>query len=154
MLHRERDRIRRVIVLGKTMPLDDDERIGHWGRYACIACAGYLEVSLRLVIQKHIQDKATPEILAYVVRDLDGFQNPKAEKFIAVLRCFSDKWACALEAFFAENQEVKDAIDSLMANRHLIAHGRSCSISLGRVASYLAEADKAIEFIDVMLNPQ
>lgn len=152
MLHRERDRIARIIELGKALPLDDSERIGHWGRYACIACTGYIEVALRLVIQAHVHEKATPEIHAYVVRGLDGVQNPKAEKFTNVLRCFSDKWATEMESFFAANQRVKDAIDSLMTNRHLIAHGRPCSISLGRVADYLAQADKAISFVDEMLN--
>jgi hypothetical protein len=152
MLHRERDRIARVLELGKTIPLDDSERIGHWGRYACIACTGYIEVALRLVIQTHVHKKATPEIHAYVVRDLEGIQNPKAERFTNVLRCFSDKWATEMESFFVANQQVKDAIDSLMANRHLIAHGRPCSISLGRVADYLAQADKAISFVDEMLN--
>ena len=152
MLHRERDRIARIIELGKTIPLDDAERIGHWGRYACIACTGYIEVALRLVIHAHVNKKATPEILAYVVRDLEGIQNPKAERFINVLKCFSDKWATEMESFFIANQQVKDAIDSLMANRHLIAHGRPCSISLGRVAEYLDQADKAISFVDNMLN--
>lgn len=152
MLHRERDRIARVIELGKAISLDDSERIGHWGRYACIACTGYIEVALRLVIQAHVHKKATPEIHAYVVRGLEGIQNPRAEKFTNVLRCFSDKWATEMESFFAANQQVKDAIDSLMKNRHLIAHGRPCSISLGRVADYLAQADKAISFVDEMLN--
>lgn len=152
MLHRERDRIKRVLDLGKSIPLDDNERIGHWGRYACIACTGYIEVALRLVIQTHVHNKATPEIHAYVVRNLESVQNPKAERFVGVLRCFSDRWANELESFFTSNQQVKDAIDSLMANRHLIAHGRPCSISLGRVNEYLEQAEKAISFVDEMLN--
>ncbi|WP_313562635.1 HEPN domain-containing protein [Diaphorobacter nitroreducens] len=153
MLHRERDRIQRVLILGRDIPLDEGERIGHWGRYACIACTGYIEVALRLVIQTHVHQKATPEIHAYVVRDLEGVQNPKAERFVAVLRCFSDRWASEMESFFAANQQVKDAIDSLMANRHLIAHGRPCSISLGRVTEYLEQAEKAIDFVNNLLNP-
>jgi len=152
VLHRERDRIKRVLSLGKGIPLDDSERVGHWGRYACIACAGYVEVALRLVIQAYVHKKATSQIHAYVVRDLESVQNPKAEKFVAILRCFSDSWATDMESFFTSNQQVKDAIDSLMANRHLIAHGRPCSISLARVSEYLEQAEKAITFVDEMLN--
>ena len=153
MIHRERDRVKRVIEIGRLLPLDEAETIGHWGRYACIASTGYIEVALRLVIQSHVQSKATAEIAAYVVRDVDGVQNPKAERIVKVLRCFSDRWADATESYFNANPEVKDAIDSLMANRHLIAHGRPCSISLGRVATYFESADKAIDFIDDLLNP-
>lgn len=46
MLHRERDRVIRIIELGKRLPIDDGELIGHWGRYACVSCAGYLESAL------------------------------------------------------------------------------------------------------------
>lgn len=153
MLHRERDRVKRVLQLGKSLPLDDAEKIGHWGRYACITSTGYIEVALRLVIQNYVQSKATAEIAAYVVRDMEAVQNPKAEKIVKVLRCFSDRWAVAIEDYFTANPEVKDAIDSLMANRHLIAHGRPCSISLGRVESYFEQADQAIDFIDGLINP-
>ncbi|WP_156952541.1 HEPN domain-containing protein [Microvirgula aerodenitrificans] len=152
MLHRERDRIARILELGKTIPLDETERIGHWSRYACIACAGYIEVALRLVLTSHVQNKATREICSYVVRDLDSIQNPKAEKFINTLRYFSDEWGREMDSFFLGNQQVKSAIDSLMSNRHLIAHGRTSSISLARVTEYFSEANKAIDFIDEMLN--
>lgn len=153
MLHRERDRVKRVIEIGKQLPLDEAETIGHWGRYACITCTGYIEVALRLVVQTHVQSKATSEIATYVVRDIEGVQNPKAEKIIKVLRCFSDNWAEAMEKYLAANPAVKDAIDSLMANRHLIAHGRPCSISIGRVSDYFEQADQAIDFLDNLLNP-
>lgn len=153
MLHNERDRVLRIIDVGRALPLDNTEAIGHWGRYACIACTGYIEVALRMVVQEHVRTRATREIAAYVIRDLEGVQNPKAEKIVKVMRFFSDFWGEAVENFFIANPEVKDAIDSLMANRHLIAHGRPCTISLGRVATFYKNADKAITFINELLNP-
>ena len=152
-MHKERDRVKRVLEIGKSLPLDNAEKNGHCGRYASITSTGYIEVALRLVIQLHVQSKATAEIAAYVVKDMEGVQNPKAEKIVKVLRCFSDTWANAMDSYFTTNPEVKEAIDSLMANRHLIAHGRPCSISLGRVGMYFEKADEAIQFIDDMLNP-
>lgn len=152
MLHRERDRVNRVLDLGKNLPVDDDELIGHWGRYSCVTCAGYLETALRLVLQKRINGKASPEIQAYVNRSLEGIQNPKADRFISVLRSFRDEWGIALEQYFAEHDDVKNAIDSLMANRHLIAHGKNCALSFGRVSVYFKLADRALEFIDELIN--
>lgn len=154
MLHRERDRVQRVFALGKSLPIDDDELVGHWGRYACVTCTGYLETALRLVLQKRVEKKASPEIQAYVARSLDAIQNPKAERFVKVLSSFDGKWGQALETYFSTNDDVKNAIDSLMANRHLIAHGKNCSISIGRVNDYFRLADKAVDFIDEMLNPE
>ena len=68
MLHKERDRVNRVIDLGKQISLDDTELRGHWGRYACVVCAGYLEVALRLVIREYVKNKATPEIQSYILK--------------------------------------------------------------------------------------
>ena len=42
----------------------------------------------------------------------------------------------------------KDAIDSIMANRHLIAHGKNSGISLVRVKDYLEKSIEVIEFIE------
>lgn len=154
MLHRERDKVKRILAIGKSLPLDDAETIGHWSRYACIASTGYIETAFRLIIQEHVKLKATREISAYVVRDLEGVQNPKCEKIIKVLRSFSEEWGNKLNEYFIKNPDVKDAIDSLMNNRHLIAHGRACTITLGRVSDFFDKADNAIEFINTTINPQ
>lgn len=154
MLHKERDRVHRVIQLGKEIPVDNDnaELLGHWGRYACIVCAGYLEVALRLVVREYVQGKATMEIQSFVIKDVESIQNPKAERFVGVMRCFSEKWAHEMDEFFLNNQDAKEAIDSLMANRHLIAHGRPCSISLGRVDGYFVLANKAVEKMEILMG--
>lgn len=153
MLHREKDKVLRVLDLAKELQINHDELSGHWGRYACLLSAGYFEVALRLVIQRRLEQKAAPEIQRFVLQSLEGIQNPKAERFSKVVRSFSSTWGDKLDQYFVDNNDVKEAIDSLMANRHLIAHGKSCSISVGRVAGYFKSADKAIEYLDTLLNP-
>lgn len=152
MLHREKDKVLRVLELAKELQTDHAELQGHWGRYACLLSAGYFEVALRLVIQKRLEQKAAPEVQKFVMQSLEGIQNPKAERFSRVVRSFSSIWGDNLDQYFLDNNDVKEAIDSLMANRHLIAHGKPCSISVGRVAGYFKSADKAIEYLDTLLN--
>jgi RiboL-PSP-HEPN len=153
VLHKERDRVLNVIKLGVGIPIDNTDLLGHWGRYSCIVCAGYLEVALRQVIRDYVSGKATKEIQSYVLRDIESIQNPKAERFVSVMRSFNDDWALEMEKFFLNNQASKEAIDSLMANRHLIAHGRPCAISFGRVKDYFSSADKAIQRMSEILPP-
>jgi protein tyrosine phosphatase len=153
MIHRERDKVLRVLALAKDLQNNHDELQGHWGRYSCLLCAGYFEVALRLVIQRRIEKKSAPEIQRFVQQNLESIQNPKAERFSKVIRSFSQSWGDSLDQYFIDNVDVKEAIDSLMANRHLIAHGKSCSISVGRVTGYFKSADKAIDYLDDMLNP-
>lgn len=152
MLHREKDKVIRVLELAKELQIDHDELHGHWGRYACLLSAGYFEVALRLVIQKRVQQKAAPEIQRFVLQSLESIQNPKAERFLKVVRSFDPKWGDALDKYFADNVDVKEALDSLMINRHQIAHGKACSISVGRVSGYFKSANKAIEYLDALLN--
>lgn len=152
MIHREMDKVLRVLELAKELQVNHDELHGHWGRYVCLLSAGYFEVALRLVIQKRLEQKAAPEIQRFVLQSLETIQNPKAERFSKVVRSFDPKWGDSLDQYFIDNNDVKEAIDSLMANRHLIAHGKSCSISVGRVTGYFNSANKAIDYIDVLLN--
>lgn len=152
MLHREKDKVLRVLELAKELQIDHAELQGHWGRYACLLSAGYFEVALRLVIQKRLEQKAAPEVQKFVMQSLASIQNPKAERFSKVVRSFSSIWGDNLDQYFIDNNDVKEAIDSLMANRHLIAHGKPCSISVGRVAGYFKSADKAIEYLETLLN--
>lgn len=152
MLHRERDKVLRVIELAKDIQIGHDELQGHWGRYACLLSAGYFEIALRLVIQKRVENKATPEIQRFVLQGMEAIQNPKAERFCKVIRSFSAEWGDQLDKYFLDNAEVKEAIDSLMANRHLIAHGKPCSISVGRVSGYFKSGDKVIEYLDQLIN--
>jgi hypothetical protein len=46
------------------------------------------------------------------------------------------------------DQGRKEAIDSIMANRHAIAHGRDSGITVVRVVSYLDKCVEIIEFIE------
>lgn len=153
MIHAEKSKIDRIIKIGKQLSETDLELLGHWGKYACIVCSGYVEYALRFSLQTYVKQKASPEVLCYVNKGLDGVQNPKAEKLISTLYCFSKVWGQNIEEFFEKNPASKSAIDSLMANRHLIAHGRPCSISLRQVEGYFLEANIAVDFVDNLINP-
>ena len=47
-----------------------------------------------------------------------------------------------------EDNGRKDAIDSIMSNRHLIAHGKDSTISLVRVSEYLKKSVEVVEFLE------
>ena len=54
-----------------------------------------------------------------------------------------------LEAFLDENDgRRRNAIDSIMNNRHLIAHGRSSSISVARVREYFTAINEVADFLE------
>ena len=62
---------------------------------------------------------------------------------------FSDTWGSELQAFANENGR-REAIDSIMVHRHLIAHGKyqDSRISLAQLKDYLKKAVEVLVLIE------
>lgn len=152
-LVRHRDSIRSAMGRAKDLGWDP-EMLGHWGRYLCILAAGFLENTIRILYGSHAERRASLSIATYVVAQLERIQNPKAGKFIEVAHAFDKKWADDLEAFLnADDGRRKNAIDSIMNNRNLIAHGRSSNISVVQVREYFASASEIADYLESQLGP-
>ncbi len=127
---------------------DNFELQGHWGRYLCILAAGFLENAINEIYNEYILNSSSPHVASFAIRHLKKIQNPKASKFVETAYAFNKTWGEELEKLYEDNSELKDAIDSIMSNRHQIAHGKQTSISVGRVDEYLKKCIKTIEFIE------
>ncbi len=106
--------------------LSDTDLQSHWARYLCIRTAGFLETSVRAILSEYVSKKASPNIINYVERQLAGFQNPNMEKVLTLIGAFDSSWETTLR----DRTEgiLKDSIDSIVNNRHNIAHGRNTGI--------------------------
>lgn len=82
------------------------------------------------------------------LKHLDRIQNPKAKRFVDVANQFKKEWGVELEEYFSLNPGHKQAIDSIMTNRHLVAHGKTTGVSVHRVRDYLEKSILVIEFIE------
>jgi hypothetical protein len=146
-LVRHRDSLNAAI--GRAKDLTDVELLGHWGKYVCVLTSGFLENIIRELYGKYVERKATPKIAAFVVRQLDRVNNPKAARFLEIADAFSPTWALELTAFLDDDgARRRDAIDSIVANRHLIAHGRSVGISVSRVREYFVAINEVADFVE------
>ncbi len=137
-------------LIDKSDDLHDDlELLGHWGRYLCVRAAGFLENALREVLSSHARTRAQPQVARFAQKMLERITNPKAERFISTLQFFDPEWGHALEQYLDEEDgRRKNAIDSLMANRHLIAHGKNTGISVKRVEEYLEQSVQVVRYIE------
>ncbi len=127
---------------------EDIELQGHWGKYLCVLAAGFLENAIRAIYIDLASRSSAPHVASYARKMLEKIQNPKAEKFVETARAFNKSWGEDLNVFFEENAVIKGAIDSIMTNRHLIAHGKNTSVSLAMVKEYLKNSVKALDFIE------
>lgn len=144
LLHSEEQRIEYIIKLTKDLP-QEEEILSHWARYLCVLVAGLIETATQSILSEYSKKHASQEASNFIMSQLKYQSNLNSNKLIQLLGAFSDQWANEFECTLSDSQ--KDAIDSILANRHNIAHGRSVGISLVRVKDYYSRVSQVLECI-------
>ena len=124
----------------------NDELLSHWAKYLCVLTSGFIENSLRLILIHFVEHRASPQVLNFVESRIRSITNLNEDRVAQLLGAFSYNWRDRFSK--KRTQEQKDAIDSVIANRHLIVHGRSVELTLARMRGYYTEIVKAITIID------
>ena len=119
----------------------------HWGRYLCVMVAGFLENALYEVYRDYL-DK-TNRASVKVPRN----QNPKSDDFVDRAGSYNQSWVNDLQNFM-DQAGGGDAIDSVMAQRHQIAHGFTSTITVVQVTEYLSKCTQVVDFIEESLLQQ
>jgi hypothetical protein len=104
-------------------------------QYLCVRISGNLEICIREVLREYTRRRANPTVLRAIERRLAGFQNPQCQRIVDILSDFDVEWSKQFENF-AIADDMKDKIDSIVANRNLIAHGRPTGISVSRITEF------------------
>ena len=142
---REKQRLDSVFSLAGQMSLDE-EILSHWAKYLCVLTSGFIENALRLILYDYVTNHANETVSSYMSARLEGLTNLNDQRIAQLLGSFNPTWR---DTFLEiRSAEQKDAIDSVVANRHLIAHGRSVGLTLARMKGYYLEILKAIKIID------
>jgi hypothetical protein len=151
-LERQRALLRSLIRrVGHAADLHDIEMQAHWAKYLCILVAGFVENSLRLTFGRYVKQSSQPRVARYFESRLNRLQNPKAKNVVELVASFDPLWAKNLETFLSGNNR-KDAIDSILNNRHLIAHGQNSGITVASVDQYLNRIVEVVEFLEQELG--
>ncbi len=141
--------IQSLLERTRTATGEEVELQGHWGRYLCILAAGLLENSIREIYSEYVRSASSPQVGRFAASSLQRVLNPNSDRFVRVARSFSLEWGSDLEVFLTANGgQRKDAIDSIIAHRNLIAHGREASISVAQMMNYLQRAVEVIDFLE------
>lgn len=129
---------------------DDPEIHSHLAKYLCVLVSGFLETSIRSIYGRYARTRAVPQVANYVERELSFFQNPTMGKILELVGSFNPEWEAELRA--AVEGQLKDAVDSIVANRHRIAHGESVGLTFVRIKEYYRNALEVLEVIDQQCN--
>jgi hypothetical protein len=126
--------------------ISDPELRAHFARYLCVLVAGFLETSVRRFYSRYARNSASPAVANYVESQLKWFQNPTMGKICEMARAFDPGWETQLRT--QTEGELKDAVESIMANRHNIAHGESSGISYATIKNYYERSIKVLDMIE------
>lgn len=128
---------------------DSVEIQSHWAKYLCVISAGVIENAIKEIYIEYVQRMVSKPVANYVISNLGQLRNPKTQKFLETAAAFKTIWKEDLESFVLVNGR-GDAIDSIMGNRHLIAHGKDANsrITIAQLKDYLLKAIEVLEFIE------
>jgi RiboL-PSP-HEPN len=135
----------------RTGQIQDLELQAHWARYLCVLTSGLLEVSVRVLFGQYARQASAPSVAKFVEERLEDFQSAKMNNICTLTRQFNPAWADKLELDTAG--ELKDAVDSIVANRHQIAHGRDVGISHAQMKVYYDRSVEVVELIRAWCDP-
>lgn len=118
-----------------------------YAKHLCVLTVGFVEAGLKDILRDYCKSQAAPQtIINYATYYIARIQNVKAPRLLETIGIFDirvrDKLAAYIEG------ERKDALDSIVNQRHLIAHGNDSNITLGRVSRYYSKVVEIIAFVD------
>ena len=142
---REKEKIDNIFALASQLD-PEEELLAHWAKYLCVLTSGFIENSLRAILTKYSTNKASPQVANFVESRVKEITNLNEEKIAQLLGAFSSEWRDRFRSIRTDSQ--RDAINSIIINRHHIVHGRSVSLTLARMKDYYIEVVRAITLID------
>jgi hypothetical protein len=131
--------------------ITDDELRSDFARYLCVLVYGYLERAIVALLLQYSTTHAHPNVTRYVGWRLKSFQNPTARAIKETLGRFDPEWEADLDAFIVD--ERLDAIGSVRAQRHRIAHGDSSDITYVRISEYYKHIQDVIDHTADLVLP-
>lgn len=126
--------------------ISDEETKAHFSRYLCVLVSGFIENSMKYLICEYARSSASPKIVNYIQAKADSMTNLNCEKVKQILCLFSKTWLELFEDKIGESE--KDALDSVIANRNSIVHGKSVGLTFARIKDYYEKVKAIIDYID------
>jgi len=128
----------------------DEEIKSHFARYLCVLTSGYIEESMKILLEEYAHKHANPKMKSYLIHSMKNVTNLKLSKIEQQLSLFDPKWAHLLIENLSDKE--RDAINSIVANRNDIAHGRNVTISFVRIKEWYVSVVGIIEKINIIIE--
>lgn len=112
--------------------------LGRLAQLVTVWASGYLESACREIVLGYAGRRADENVVNYISRTLDKFSNPKMHKILELLHAVDHDATDELRLF--ADGRIEASVNSIVSNRHRIAHGRSSQITMVQVKGYYEDA--------------
>jgi hypothetical protein len=140
---RQRQRLDDLFQKARNLP--DAEIQSHWSRYLCVLISGFLENSVRITYAECARKRADSSVADFVESRLRQFQNPKMGTILDLAGGFNQDWRRQLE--IDTNGRLGESVNSIVGNRHKIAHGESVVLTLHSLLQYYGDALRVVDLL-------
>lgn len=144
-INRQRQRLDSLFSRAKDLP--DPEVQSHWSRYLCVLVSGFLENAVRLTFAEYARTRSDPSVADFVESRLRQFQNPRMDSILKLAGSFSREWGQSLAQVTNGRLSLSDAVNSIVGNRHKIAHGESVQLTLHSLKVYYGDAIEVVRLL-------
>lgn len=130
----------------------DDEVKSYLAKIICIRVSGLIENYIKTRISDYSAKKVPKQISRYMSLKFADITNLKESKLRDILGQFSQEWQSDFEELIKNKQQLKSSLDSLITNRHSIAHGQHASLTLKMVRQYYEDVKTVIKELDCIIK--
>jgi hypothetical protein len=129
----------------------DEYLSSHIAKYLTVTISGIFEEMVKKGIEEYlINTNICKEIKNYVNTNVGiNFRNPNTPNLKGLLRNFSSEWAEKIK--LVENEST-EALDSIVNNKNLIAHGVNCTITYEEIKNYFFRSKSVFNELARILN--
>jgi hypothetical protein len=144
-VHRRAARLDALFAKASFLPTEGEFR-AHWALYLCVLASGMIEKSVARLLSDYAKGKGHERLTTFVESRVRRLQNANVKKILDQLRDFGPDWVDAFELRI--DDDIRDAVDSIVANRHQIAHGNDTGMSLATISDYWRRAKVFLEALE------
>ena len=148
-LHRRRTRLERVFAV--TEPLSSvAESKSFLTRYLCVLVSGFVERAIKDAVNNYATRNSRPEFSRFVDRRTQKSVNYGAERLVALLLDFDERWEVDLRAFIDTRRG--EALNSVKSLRNRIAHGDDVSLGYSQMREYSRAIYEVVDHVYDLLD--
>ncbi len=136
-------------LFSKVSAIADEEIKAHYSKYLCVLVSGFVETSLRSMLEDYANRRAHKNIANFVSDRLGYATNLNQQKIVNLLNSFNSAWG---DLFMQLPIEYKEAFDTVIANRNLIVHGTPVTITYVRIKEFYSYIHRGIDSIYKIVN--